>query len=276
TIRLPFAPRPPCGTGRSTVQFRVFDLDGSLVAQPRLLERYRPTRHNLRWWGPRLRLGCTFGRFRRFEQALAAAAGPVDHDPVLTLLGSGDFHHVTLAVLRRIRQPFNLLVLDNHPDWMRGVPFLHCGTWLRHAARLPMVRRIFHVGGDVDFDNCFRWLAPWRHLRSGKIRVIPGIRHFLAGRWLSLECPPLRDRPWQVSGLARAERVIVAWRDDLARYPLYISLDKDVLTANDAVVNWDSGHLTLPEVQAVLTAFLDAARGRLAGMDLVGDWSAVR
>lgn len=56
---------------------------------------------------------------------------------------------------------------------------------------------------------------------------------------------------------------------------MYISLDKDVLTASESVVNWDSGQLTLCEVLAVIESFLDAAGG-LAGMDVVGDWSPVQ
>ena len=46
--------------------------------------------------------------------------------------------------------------------------------------------------------------------------------------------------------------------------------------AREAPVNWDSGHLTLNEVRLLLQACLRAADGRLAGMDVVGDWSPVR
>jgi len=63
--------------------------------------------------------------------------------------------------------------------------------------------------------------------------------------------------------------------DDLARWPLYVSLDKDVLTAADAVVNWDSGHLRTQEVEAVLQGFFTASHGNLIGMDVTGDWSPV-
>jgi len=66
------------------------------------------------------------------------------------------------------------------------------------------------------------------------------------------------------------------YRSQLEKYPLYISLDKDVMVVDDAVVNWDSGHLTLPEVEIVLSTFLAMARGNLAGMDILGDWSAVQ
>ena len=46
--------------------------------------------------------------------------------------------------------------------------------------------------------------------------------------------------------------------------------------AADSVVNWDSGHLTLPEVRSILAVLLDLCGGRLAGMDVVGDWSPVQ
>jgi len=49
-----------------------------------------------------------------------------------------------------------------------------------------------------------------------------------------------------------------------------------VLTANEAVVNWDSGWLDLTAVLTVIDVFGRAAGGRIAGADLVGDWSPVQ
>ena len=64
-------------------------------------------------------------------------------------------------------------------------------------------------------------------------------------------------------------------RSRLAKTPLYISLDKDVMVAADAITNWESGFLQLADVCAILTAFIEASNSRLAGMDIVGDWSSV-
>jgi hypothetical protein len=221
-------------------------------------------------------MACGFGQFRRFEQNLSDLLGDeADDEPHMTFYGSGDFHHVSLALVRRLREPFNLLVIDNHPDWMRGVPFLHCGTWLRHASLLPMARRIFHVGGEVDFDNSYRWMAPWRELREGRITPFPAYRRFRRGAWAGVEHEPLRPSPSIHAGRKRVEELLRPYRRELADRPLYISLDKDVLAANEAVVNWDSGLLAMSEVGAVLDGFTAAADGRLAGMDVVGDWSPV-
>jgi hypothetical protein len=256
---------------------RILDLDGSLPPQRRLFAQHCPALYAASGWGPHIRLACSFGRFRRFEGALARLFGSdADEHPALTLYGSGDFHHVSLALLHRLRRPVNLLVLDNHPDWMRGVPFLHCGTWLYHAARLPEVHQIIHVGGDVDFDNYYQALAPWPQLRSGKIIVFPGRRRFERGGWAQVAPEAVRSQPGVPTSLARIEKMIRPLRDELRGRPLYISLDKDVMVSRDAVVNWDSGHLTLPEVSRLLEVFLRAAGGKVAGMDVVGDWSEVR
>jgi hypothetical protein len=255
---------------------RVLDLDSSVIWQTGLIRRCQPIVVEAGAWGPRIRLGCSFRRFRSFENWLAGELGSIaDLDMKVTLYGSGDFHHVSLALVRRQPGPFNLLVVDNHPDWMRGVPLVHCGTWLYHAARLPQVRRIFHVGGDVDFDNYYRQLAPWNWLRSGKITVIPARRRYTCRPWRRVAHEALRPQENRASLAVRLQELLEPFRAELSSLPLYISLDKDVMFAADAVVNWDSGHLTLADVQAILKAFLAAASGRLAGMDIVGDWSPV-
>jgi hypothetical protein len=256
------------------METRALDLDGSVVRQTELLERAAAAVLPLARWGRRLRLGCGHRSFRRFERELACLTGSeADAEPLLTFCGSGDFHHVSLALVRRQPRPCNLLVIDNHPDWMRGVPLLHCGTWLYHAARLPHVARVFHVGGEVDFDNAWRWLAPWPLLRRGKIVVLPAVRRFRAGGWRDVPHEALRPTPDRPAGRERLEGWLRPFRAELAARPLYVSLDKDVLGADESVVNWDSGRLTGEEVRMVLRAFLSAAD--LAGMDVVGDWSQV-
>jgi arginase family enzyme len=255
------------------MRVRILDLDGSVAQQSSLVVALSAEVVPLQDWGPRLRMACSFGRFRRFEQLLGRCL-PAD-EPTLTFCGSGDFHHVSLALVRRLATPFNLLVLDKHPDWMRAIPFLHCGTWLRHAARLPLVRRVYHVGGDLDFDNAWRWLAPRDELRRGKVTVFPAVRRFTRGPWRRVRNLPARDAGQPVSR-ERLGRLLRPFAPALARWPLYVSLDKDVMTGADAVVNWDSGHLRLAEVSAVLGAFVAAAGGNVIGIDVVGDWSPVR
>jgi hypothetical protein len=258
------------------LQARVLDLDGAVCRQEGLLRRVRPDVVPLQAWGPQVRLACLWRTFRAFERQVQELTGSAsDSRPWLTFVGSGDFHHVSLTLLRRLRTPCNLLVLDKHPDWVRGVPVLHCGTWLYHAALLPHVHRIFHVGGELDFDNAYRWLAPWGLLRSGKIAVVPAVRRFRGRRWARVPQEPLRRRPDEPAGREQVAACLGPFRKELAARPLYVTLDKDVLSADEAAVNWDSGALVKSEVLELIRAFRGAAGG-LAGMDIVGDWSAVR
>ncbi len=253
------------------LNLRVLDLDGSLNAQSSLFPPQAVQRVPARTWGPQVRLACTFGTFERFRCWLDGALGT--GDPGITFYGSGDFHHVSLALLKRLPGPFNLLVLDKHPDWMRGIPFLHCGTWLWHALRLPNLNCVFHCGGELDFDNAYRRLAPWREIKAGRVVVLPALRQFVRGRWAEITVHPvLREG---VSLTAALHDSLRPFRDELSRLPLYISIDKDVLSAEDAAVNWDSGLLRLPEVVTILETFLSAADGRLAGADVLGDWSPI-
>jgi hypothetical protein len=281
-------------------RLRILDLDGSVSAQTDRLSGLSFEAIDARAWGPRIRLACSFrafGRFRRWlgETALSpgrleAGGGPAEpiapasvpggeglhraaDGALVTLYGSGDFHHVTLALLERLDEPFNLLVLDKHPDWMRAIPFLHCGTWLSHALGLPNLRRVFHCGGELDFDNGYRFLAPWHELSSGRIVVFPARRRFARGRWRTIRTEPLLrvDRALGET----LSTLLDPYRPELAACPLYVTIDKDVLAAEDASVNWDSGLLRLADVLTILQAFLDASGGRLAGADLLGDWSPV-
>jgi arginase family enzyme len=220
-------------------------------------------------------------RYARFEHTLSRRLGEqFESEPLVTFVGSGDFHHVSLALIRRQPRPINLLVIDNHPDWMRGIPFLHCGTWLYHAAQLPQVKKIFHVGGDVDFDNNFQFLAPWKLIESDKIAVLPGIRRFSGWRWAKIGNDPLLWKSQTAAPYSlppgRLKEFLRPYRKELESRPLYISLDKDVMSAQVAPVNWDSGHLSVIQTRSVLETFLMAANGTVAGIDVVGDWSPVR
>ncbi len=103
--------------------------------------------------------------------------------------------------------------------------------------------------------------------------VFPAQRQFVRGRWAGITVHPLlREGVSLTSALNDALR---PFRDQLSRLPLYISIDKDVLCAEDAAVNWDSGLLRLPEALTIVETFLAAADGRLAGADVLGDWSPI-
>lgn len=239
------------------------NLDGSLPLQSRLLDLPASRLIDLLHWGPRLRMGCTHAAFNRFCDDINAQLPP---GPAITCYGSGDFHHISLALLRRIAEPFNLVIFDKHPDWMRRIPILHCGTWVAHAALLPNLRNILHLGGDLDFDNAWRLLAPWPLLRRKRMIVLPARRSFNRGQWRGIQTYPLNQWRPEYDDL---------FSEKLAEYPVYISIDKDVLRREDAIGNWDSGYLTLSQLSTWISRILQWAQYRCVGADILGDYSPV-
>ena len=107
------------------------DLDEAWPAAMNPEIRYSDRRN----WGPALRY-CTTARliedfYRQVQGELAD----------FTLYGSGDFHHLTAVLLRRVAEPFILVSFDNHPDWDIRPPHWGCGTWLNRALELPYLQQ---------------------------------------------------------------------------------------------------------------------------------------
>ena len=250
---------------------RILDCDGSLFAQDRLLESLDPDLHDLRTWGPVLRRRCSARLFQDFEQSLFAECDG-SCGPWLTFLGSSDFHHLGLALLHRRETPFNLLVLDDRPDWASGGTSVGCANWLRHALAYPQLQRVFHAGGNSGFEGA-RHTVPRCALEEGRIVLFPAIRTFQGGWWRRVPHEPLRANAFCRCDLERLERMLTPYREELLRWPLYISLDKNVLAPRDAAVNGPSGCLWLEEMLDVVQTFSRLSDENLVGIDIAGDWS---
>ena len=59
----------------------------------------------------------------------------------VTFYGSNDFHHVALALIRRLRTPVNMVLFDNHPDWLLNPFGHHCGSWYNIVCSLDTVQQ---------------------------------------------------------------------------------------------------------------------------------------
>lgn len=58
------------------------------------------------------------------------------------LIGTGDYHYITLFWLERIDEPFSLILFDNHPDDQPAAfgGILSCGSWVGEARALPFCK----------------------------------------------------------------------------------------------------------------------------------------
>jgi len=213
-----------------------------------------------------IRFGCSARALESLDASLPEWLGE-DLAPVF--FGSGDFHHLSYPLIRRTarRGTCRVVVFDNHPDNMRFVAGIHCGSWVSHVAALPNVRRVDVVGitsQDVAAARLWenRWLPLWR----GRVHYwCVGIDTRWAGR-LGFGAafhgfPAMQDLE---AGF------LASMQDDAT--PIYLSIDKDVLHPDVARTNWDQGQMREETLQRAIAMF----RPRLCGMDVTGEVSAHR
>ncbi len=238
----------------------VIDIDGSVGALDGAI------RLPLGDWQEAIRFGCGWRSLRAFERALDAQL-PSRYGCVFT--GSGDFHHLSWLLIRRLaaRAPFRVLVFDNHPDNMRYPFGIHCGSWVRYVARLPQVTRIDVVGiTSPDIGARHAWENYLGPLRAGRVRYWSiGVDTRWAAR-LGLAAA-FRNFESSQAMLAQLHAELRADAD-----PVYLSIDKDVLHPDVVRTNWDQGQLR----EAALLETIDLLRGRLVGSDITGEISAYR
>lgn len=240
----------------------VLDLDGSVGPLP---DEHRVA---LTDWQERLRFGCSTRVLEQFGSDLEGRLPPPSaHGTVL--FGSGDFHHLTpLLIARQLRVrtgPIEVIVLDNHPDNMRFPMGIHCGSWVTFVTSLPGVSHV-HVVGITSRD--LDWTHAWEN-RLGPL---------YAGR-LTYWCTGIRTGWSRLAGLGHAVRafatpdeLVEAFGDVVRRSAdsVYLSIDKDVFSADVVRTNWDQGCLRESHARTLIHAM----SGRIIGSDITGDVSA--
>lgn len=153
-------------------------------------------------------------------------------------IDTGDYHYATKLFLEKIGKPFALLLLDHHPDMQRpAFPVLSCGSWLRDSLEeLPNLKHATIVGISDD---------------------------------LSAECDGFPGRTSvfteSTSTGSLADSIAESIPSDI---PIYISIDKDVLSSEYARTDWDQGSMSLETCFDILSKVLK--KNEIIGIDLCG------
>ncbi|KXG78421.1 hypothetical protein AN618_04880 [Fervidicola ferrireducens] len=159
----------------------------------------------------------------------------------ITFLGPGDFHHLSIYFLERTGPVPVLILFDHHSD-MQSSPagFVTCGSWARQILIEGKVGKCLVVGVSSMEEDLFKDFS------GGKVAIFP------------------EDLPHEkkVSGiLMELERI---------KGPVYISIDKDVLSEKDAATNWDQGVMSLEELLDLIEVIGEAVP--IVGADVCGEW----
>lgn len=139
----------------------------------------------------------------------------------LHFIDTGDYHYVSFFFCERIAEPFDLLLVDRHPDIQppRFEGVLSCGGWVRDLVeRHPLLGTVYMVGTAPELRG---EAAPF----IGKMRFCDTPEEF----------PPISGN-------------------------LYISIDKDALGCGESLTDWDQGTMSMDELQAFLEKATAGAR----------------
>jgi hypothetical protein len=230
------------------------DLDGAWP--PETLPAPPPV--DARLWGPRLRFCAPAAEM----EAFAAACLPRLGDARFVLFGSGDFHHVSAILLRRVHEPLTLVSFDNHPDWDIRPPRWCCGSWINRALALATVEHV-SIWGCGNFE-CWGWhrlTGNHRDVRSGRLAV---------HAWADERSAADQARPAAMTQANWRER-FASFAAGLGGRAVYVTVDMDGLRAGEALTNWENGRFQVADVCWALDQLRRTAR--IVGGDICGAFS---
>ena len=217
-------------------------------------------------WQEQIRFGCTWKEFQQLQNYLAKGLAQ-SNQLGCVLMGSGDYHHITQLLLNRINidEKIHLIVCDNHPDNMRYPFGIHCGSWVYWASRLPQIARIDVIGiGSSDISLKHAWENHWSPLYKGKLHYWSIQQNANWTKWIAA------SNAWH--GYDEPESLMLDFLDELQKVhlPIYLSIDKDVLSKEVVMTNWDQGYFLEKHLQNLI----QVCSGHLIGADITGDVSA--
>ena len=153
-------------------------------------------------------------------------------------IDSGNYHYM------KLNTPFRLVVFDNHTD-MQPPAFgglLSCGGWVAASLEeLPLLKEVLLVGPDQEaFDQT-------EPVLQEKVRFLS------------------RERLREMT----MEEKVLFFEELSVDLPVYLSVDKDVLCAEDASTTWSQGDMTLEELGQFVAILLE--KQDILGMDVCGE-----
>lgn len=149
-------------------------------------------------------------------------------------IDSGNYHYMSAIITDMIKEPFSLVVLDHHPDMQPPMfgDILSCGGWvMRVIENNPYVKDIHVIGADRN--------------------LIEKLDKNDAKRVSFYDVSDVRDKLPET------------------QYPVFLSIDKDVVRREELVTNWDQGEMTKDELISFIKELFD--RREVLGVDICGE-----
>jgi arginase family enzyme len=143
------------------------------------------------------------------------------------LIDSGNYHHMSRVFTEDIDEPYELVFFDNHTD-MKPAMFdmLSCGSWAKEVLEKDdkLVRMVMIGPPQKSVDELDEEIR-----NNSKLLIFSGEALAEVGKTLNLAALDY-NAATKVNG---------------EKLPVYISVDKDVLSTHEVMTNWDQGEMSL-------------------------------
>ncbi|SFC43575.1 arginase family protein [Butyrivibrio sp. YAB3001] len=153
-------------------------------------------------------------------------------------IDSGNYHYMSAILLEKVQTPFSLVVLDHHPDMQAPMfgDILSCGGWVLDVIeKNEYVRDIHVIGADLSLIAALE------------------------------EKDRNRGHFYEISDIFLPESIALPQ----TQFPVYLSIDKDVLSRDEIITNWDQGEMSFEQMKLFVEKVLDS--GDVVGIDICGE-----
>ncbi|MSP42897.1 MAG: arginase [Alphaproteobacteria bacterium] len=268
------------------MQLCLLHLDDALKSQPEFMqtcERDGAQQIEAMQAGAEIRLWGRESQLDMLHAILAEQFAVSTGEPRLCFMGSGDFHHVTALLLqltlKNQSEPATVIHFDNHPDWVSFESGVHCGSWINCACAHPKISRLITIGAcSGDLKHPDRYGAIGKLLSDGVLELFPYRhppsrvkRHYGAGASHQQKDKHIHWQTIERMGEHAFAKILL---QRISTKNVYITIDKDVLAAQDADTNWDQGQMRLSLLLELL--FVIGGQHTIIGADVTGDYSTPR
>lgn len=180
-------------------------------------------------------------------------------------IDSGNYHYMSLLFLERINEPFNLVVFDNHTDYQESAfgGLTSCGGWIREANdTFSNLNKIYLIGTDPGLAASERF--------SDKVELINWKTDANKDTDTEAKTDANKEAKIEAKIEDKIEDKIEAIIDDKndKKLPIYISIDKDVLSEKYYKANWSQGTMIIDELIGFVRNIMD--RCDVIGIDVCG------
>lgn len=176
------------------------------------------------------------------------------HIPGIHFFDNGNYHYMSKLWTDRIQEPFDLIVFDHHPDMQppRFEGILSCGGWVKEVLdNNPFVRNVMLIGvADHLIEEIKNEPSAEFEKYANRVTFIPE--------------SSLIDAQEQNHFSSLLETFSAA-----LPLSVYISIDKDALSINEAITNWDQGSLTWNQLKSFLQKAFEVRN--VLGIDICGE-----